>query len=395
MSRRFSVGWTLTGLLSLTALMACGKRADPLAPYLKTPQPPSAIEVNQVGNALELRAIAPRLTTENRPLPVIELEWYQGPAAGDFTKLARPIFREEVAPGEVRTKTFPIVTAEARFSVRAFSGKARSNMSAPVAFKPVPVPSPPTNLNAVNTAIGVSLSWVNPPGAEPWPTPLLAPSPSPSPIPGTVPGVAPPGLEIPSPSPSPTPASATAISSATPSNPPLSASPPKTSPTATPAPTPLPGIRIFRTDGTPQIVRESLQASSWVDSTLKPGDKPCYALRYTVSFKPLVESASTEPVCVESKDIVPPNAPLKLVADIGSNFVELSWAASASPDVAFYRVYLALDTRARTLLLETQGPILRTRHGNMAPGARTYDVTAVDQAGNESEPSPITKIIIP
>lgn len=142
-------------------------------------------------------------------------------------------------------------------------------------------------------------------------------------------------------------------------------------------------------------MRESLQASSWVDSTLKPGDKPCYALRYTVSFKPLVESASTEPVCVESKDIVPPNAPLKLVADIGSNFVELSWAASASPDVAFYRVYLALDTRARTLLLETQGPILRTRHGNMAPGARTYDVTAVDQAGNESEPSPITKIIIP
>jgi hypothetical protein len=173
-----------------------------------------------------------------------------------------------------------------------------------------------------------------------------------------------------------------------------SATPGKT-PAPLPSPTPPTGIRIFRTDGTPRLAHEPLQASTWLDTTPRPGDKPCYALRYATSFKPLVESAPTDAVCVEVKDLVPPEPPGTLVGDIGATFVELSWLASPSTDVAFYRVYRALDAAPRTMAIETQGPILRIRDPNLARGPRTYEVVAVDKGGNESAPTASLRIIIP
>jgi hypothetical protein len=108
-----------------------------------------------------------------------------------------------------------------------------------------------------------------------------------------------------------------------------------------------------------------------------------------------VESVSTEAVCVEVKDLVPPEPPGTLVGDIGATFVELSWLASPSSDVAFYRVYRALDMAPRTMAIETQGPILRIRDPNLARGPRFYDVVAVDKAGNESTPTAPLRIIVP
>jgi hypothetical protein len=168
-----------------------------------------------------------------------------------------------------------------------------------------------------------------------------------------------------------------------------------TTPLPTPSPTPPTGIRIFRTDGAPRPTGEPVRASTWIDPSPKPGDKPCYALRYVASFKPLVESAQTEPVCVEVKDIVPPDPPGRLVGDIGTTFIELSWVASPSDDVAFYRVYRSLDNGERALAIETQGPVLRIHDPNMARGPRTYDVVAVDKGGNESTPSPLLKLVLP
>lgn len=166
-------------------------------------------------------------------------------------------------------------------------------------------------------------------------------------------------------------------------------------PVPTPSPTPPTGIRIFRTDGAPRLAREPLQASEWLDPLPKAGEKPCYALRYATSFKPIVESTSTEPICVEVKDLVPPEPPGRLVGDIGATFVELSWLASPSTDVAFYRIYRAIDTGARTMAIETQGPVLRIRDPNLTHGPRAYDVVAVDKGGNESVPGAPIRIIIP
>lgn len=138
-----------------------------------------------------------------------------------------------------------------------------------------------------------------------------------------------------------------------------------------------------------------MQASFWLDPLPRPGEKPCYALRYATSFKPLVESAPTEPVCADVKDLVPPEPPGRLVGDIGATFVELSWLASPSPDVAFYRIYRALDTGARAVAIETQGTVLRIRDPNLARGPRSYDVVAVDKGGNESVPTAAIRLLIP
>jgi hypothetical protein len=413
MRRQSSSIRTTLVLVSLGILVACGKRADPLAPYVKTPSPPSALEVAQIGQEVEIRVMAPRTTTENRPLPVIEIEWYQAPATGDFGKTALPLFREEVAPGEIRTKRFPRPGVDVRFAVRAFQGKAQSNFGAPVPFKPAPVPERPTDLTATNTAVGIELHWTNPPGAEPWPTPSVSPSPSPSPTGSPAASLQPspsPSLSEPAPSRELPPP---AVGGGPPGEPPgnqkgsgppplpgppfdkIAVQPGKPAPTPTTTPAPPTGIRIFRTDGAPRLAREPLQASSWIDLTPKPGEKPCYSLRYATSLKPLVESAPTEPVCVETKDIVPPEPPSRFVADISATFVELSWTASISSDVAFYRIYVVTAPGQRTLFLETDGPILRVRDPNTKTGPRAYQISAVDKAGNESAISPPLTVFVP
>lgn len=384
--------------LAMALQAACGKRADPLPPFVKTPMPPSGLDVSQVGDEVEIRILAPTTTTERRPLPVIELEWLQGPPTGDFTRAATSLFREEVAPGELRIKRFPRPATDVRFSVRAFDGKARSAPAGLALFKPTPVPSPPTGLEVTNTTAGVELRWTNPQGAEPWPTPSGSPSPSPSPstgLPGPSPSPTPTPAPTPTPTPSPTPAPEPAAQPVGPVPPGAATPTPSPTPVPTPSPTPPTGIRIFRTDGVPRLARDPLQASSWLDPLPRPGEKPCYALRYATSFKPLVESASTEPVCAEVKDLVPPEPPGRLVGDIGATFVELSWLASPSPDVAFYRIYRALDTGARTAAIETQGTVLRIRDPNMARGPRSYDVVAVDKGGNESVPTAAIRLLIP
>ena len=385
---------------------SCGKRADPLAPYVKTPQAPGGLEAAQVGDEVEIRVTAPRLTTEGRPLPVIELEWIQAPAEGAFGKVAISILREEAAPGEIRTKRFKRPSSAARFSVRAFAGKAQSASVAPLLFKPAPVPPAPTFLQATNTATGVELRWTNPPGAEPWPQPTPSPSPQGSPPPlGATPSpaesrtLAPPATGS---SPSVVAETSTAKPSAPDAAKPLSAPGPER-PGGSPSPSPKPqaplalptGIRIFRTDGAPRLAREPLQASAWLDTGSKPGDRPCYSLRYTTSFKPLVESAATESVCVDVKDIVPPEPPSRLVGDLSATFVELSWVGSASADVAFYRIYRSTETEARSMVIETKGLLLRVRDTNMTPGPRNYEIVAVDKGGNESPPGPSLKITVP
>jgi len=163
----------------------------------------------------------------------------------------------------------------------------------------------------------------------------------------------------------------------------------------TPTPLPPTGIRIFRTDGAPRLVRDHLQASTWTDLNLAAGEKPCYSVRYATGFTPRVESAQSEPVCVEVKDLIPPAPPGRLVGDIGADFVELSWLASPSTDVAFYRLYRTTELVPRALVIQTEGQLLRVRDANVTRGPRTYEVVAVDKGGNEGLPGPPLRIIVP
>lgn len=142
-------------------------------------------------------------------------------------------------------------------------------------------------------------------------------------------------------------------------------------------------------------MKDYLRATTWTDVAPQAGEKPCYTVRYATSFKPLVESDPTEPACVEVKDLVAPEPPGRIVGDLGSNFVELSWLASPSMDVAFYRLYRTTEGMPRALVIQTDGLLLRVRDANVTSGPRIYEVVAVDTGGNESVAGPQLRIVIP
>jgi hypothetical protein len=108
-----------------------------------------------------------------------------------------------------------------------------------------------------------------------------------------------------------------------------------------------------------------------------------------------LESSDSAPVIVTPRDIFPPAAPQGLVAAVlpgaapGSLEVDLSWSINLETDLAGYRVYRSEEpgTRGRPLTPDLL-PTPSYRDTSVLPGHRYwYSVTAVDRAGNESEPS--------
>jgi hypothetical protein len=108
-----------------------------------------------------------------------------------------------------------------------------------------------------------------------------------------------------------------------------------------------------------------------------------------------LESGDSAPVIVTPRDIFPPAAPQGLVAAVlpgtspGSLEVDLSWSINLETDLAGYRVYRSEEpgTRGQPLTPDLL-PTPSYRDTSVLPGHRYwYSVTAVDRAGNESEPS--------
>ncbi len=102
-----------------------------------------------------------------------------------------------------------------------------------------------------------------------------------------------------------------------------------------------------------------------------------------------IESDATKPVCVTPVDTFPPSAPTGLAALPSPGRITLVWTAVDAPDFAGYLV-LRRDTPTGTFepliaapMAETQYTDATTKEG----ASYTYEVVAVDQAGNRSAPS--------
>jgi Right handed beta helix region len=84
-------------------------------------------------------------------------------------------------------------------------------------------------------------------------------------------------------------------------------------------------------------------------------------------------------------DVVPPTKPTGLAASNASENVALSWTASASSDVAGYRVYGISPAGTPTLIGQTAKTSTSfTVLGMPANSTQNYAVTSVDTSGNES-----------
>jgi hypothetical protein len=379
-------------LVLLAAAVACGKRGDPLPPLARTPQVVKDLALGQRGNEIEIRYAAPRTTTGGVRLDVHSVEVLTARGDGDFAKTALVEVRK-VAPGEIVTVTAPLPPPGTRLRVaaRAVSGGDRSPLT-PVANLVVQAPpAGPTDLKAVLTPEAVVLTWA---GTIPSPPPTPAPSPSPVASPAPSPGAS--AAPSPAASPTPSPAASPAGAHAPPRGAhgkPAAGAPGKPPAAAAPPPKPAtPGFRVFRRDPVASydapLSAAPVTAHAFEDRTMGAGPRWCYVVRVAASTDPLVESAPSNEVCVDIKDVAPPAAPAGVATLVGEDAIEVSWSPSAEEDLAGYRVYRAAEGKPPERLAEVQATETKWRDATPPHGGNfLYTVTAYDKSGNESAPS--------
>jgi len=92
-------------------------------------------------------------------------------------------------------------------------------------------------------------------------------------------------------------------------------------------------------------------------------------------------------------DTVAPAAILDIQAQVVQGAIEVSWSAGSESDLAGYRVYRSVNGTAATLMGFTANTTYVDNDVNARSGYR-YEVTAVDQAGNESARSATLQIVV-
>ncbi len=92
-------------------------------------------------------------------------------------------------------------------------------------------------------------------------------------------------------------------------------------------------------------------------------------------------------------DTVAPAAVLDVQAHYDGNLMQVTWAAGSEADLAGYRVYRSTNGAAAILA----GYETSTTYVDTSVGARAsyrYEVTAVDQSGNESPRASTTQVFV-
>jgi predicted RecA/RadA family phage recombinase len=177
---------------------------------------------------------------------------------------------------------------------------------------------------------------------------------------------------------------------------------------------PIVSYRIYRGELDPASVeaasKDFTQAKWKVPLTfLAPSEEPAYrdtlfdfgktyayVVRTVVSVDGnSLESSDSDPAIVTPRDIFPPGAPQNVAAAVlpgatpDSVLVDLSWDINLETDLAGYRVYRSEQEGTKGALVTSDLLLAPAyRDTSVEPGHRYwYTVTAVDRAGNESEPS--------
>ncbi|HSD29149.1 MAG TPA: hypothetical protein VLL75_17745 [Vicinamibacteria bacterium] len=385
-------------LAALAAVLpACGHRGDPLPPRRRTPPPPQEFRVAQRGEALEVRATAPAASVDGVAYETVTVEFLWAEGQQDLEKAGR---RRAVPAtpggGVVETLPLPAAGATVRAAARAVAGGKKGQRTLTVALVTQAPPEAPHELAATLAEDGVALSWRGPRPRPAAPPALTRPSPgapaAPAPPPPATPTsatpappkpAAPPGGEA-------EPLSADVKGEAAPRAE-LETAPegPRTS-----------GFFVYRRLGgaayDAPLVEEPLERRVLRDTLVPRGTTACYVVRAVASTKPLVESAPSNEACTEVRDIAAPAAPAGLAVLPREGGLEILWSPSAEADLAGYRVYRARPDGAMARLAEVGAGRAAWLDETAQRGvAYRYAVTALDQAGNESEPTEPVEASLP
>ncbi len=143
------------------------------------------------------------------------------------------------------------------------------------------------------------------------------------------------------------------------------------------------------------VLPASFESNNYRDTSVVFDHTYVYIVRSVIQGEgEELESSDSRPVKVTPHDTFPPAPPQGLVAALlpglapGTVVVDLSWSINLETDLAGYRVYRSEQEGARGQFVTPELlPTPAVRDRSVQPGHRYwYTVTAVDRAGNESEP---------
>jgi hypothetical protein len=377
-------------------LPACGHRGDPLPPLRRTPPPLQDFRLAQRGDALELRAIAPGASTDGVPYEAVTVEFLHVEGQKDLEKAgSRRAVRARPGQRVAFTLPLPVPGTLVRAAARGIAGKERGPRTLTMALVAQAPLEAPRELTAVLAEDGVALQWL---GLRPKeiPPPVLAPTPGGPPVAG------PPNPFAPAP---PKPAT---LAPPKPAAPAETGKEPEGAEKAGGVPATegvvagprRSGFFVYRRVGGAEhaepVAEEPLERRTVQDESAPLGATVCYVVRAVGSTQPLVESAPSNEACVAVRDVAAPATPAGLAVLPREGGLEVLWSPSAEPDLAGYRVYRTAPGVPREKVAEAA----TNRSAWLDETARRgvvyrYAVTAVDQAGNESEPTEEVEASLP
>jgi len=338
--------------LSFVALVACGKRGDPKPPVPVIPQATSDLVVTQRGSNVILSWSYPSLTTAGKSLKdirriVVYRQSEELPASESLPPVTAPRFIKlskqldsidganlpAASSGSRLTYVDapPLHAADGRamrvtYSVVTEGEAAKSNLSNLATIVPLDVAVAPPALTTTATAAGVTLKWDAP---ETSVTPGVKPS--------------------------------------------------------------LTGYNIYRDDATTPLNSTPITATTYVD--VPPYGEHQYQVSAVAgSGTPRIESDPSPAAKVTYKDLLPPPAPTELTALVETKSVRLVWDPVDAPDLAGYKLYrtevYGPEKKFAAKITLTPQPITATNYRDTTVNigiSYFYEVTAVDQSGNESQ----------
>jgi hypothetical protein len=148
----------------------------------------------------------------------------------------------------------------------------------------------------------------------------------------------------------------------------------------------LTAFRIFRKteDQKEPNLLASPDKPEYVDTTTEYGKTYQYFVQgiHDKNESDVVESSSITP-----KDIFPPQAPTGLTVSVGLGAVELAWTRNTESDFKEYRVFRSEENAAYIQIAAGLEAPIYSDHQIVTGKHYRYTVSAVDQSGNQSQPS--------
>ena len=157
-------------------------------------------------------------------------------------------------------------------------------------------------------------------------------------------------------------------------------------------------FRVFRKSADTPFARVAeVSAPEWTDPAAEIGKSYTYIVQSIVKLDSAKEAESdfSANFPVTPRDVFPPAAPQNLQGSTAPNSVELNWDRNLEDDLTGYRIYRAEGDAAFEKLADVSAIPSYSDRKAAAGKTYRYQVTALDQAGNESPRSAPVTVIMP